>query len=115
MSVASLKPFSDVPTPQFPSEARRTAGVLHRTPYDRGRDLPRLIPLWPSEIADETPAGCTRLIQKLRRALREERRRGVAGHWTYDLARHFALHCAYRHELARLGRAAAVLASTIGR
>ena len=70
--------------------------------YDRVRDLARLLPLWPAEIADDTPEGRQRIVQRLRRALREERRRGLAGHWTYDLARHAALLQAYKHEVARL-------------
>ena len=40
------------------------------------------------------------MLAKLRRALRAERRRGVAGHWTYDLARHVELLHLYRQELA---------------
>jgi hypothetical protein len=49
---------------------------------------------------DESPAGRRRIIARLRRALREERRRGIAGHWTYDLARHAALHRALQAEMA---------------
>ncbi len=76
-----------------------TATVARR-PYVRARDLPRLIALWPREIADESPQGRLRLLRKLRQTLREERRRGIAGHWCYDLARHAALLAAYRHEVA---------------
>ena len=65
--------------------------------YCRERDLPRILPLWPAELADPSADAQRRLIVKLRRALREERRRGLAGHWAYDLARHAALH---RAELA---------------
>lgn len=71
--------------------------------YDRRRDLPRLIPLWPHEIADDTPQGRARLIARLRTALRAERRRGLAGDWTYDLARHRNLLRAYRVEVAAAG------------
>ena len=73
-----------------------------RSRYDRGRDLPGLLPLWPSEIADDSPAGRHRIVQKLRRALRQERRRGLAGHWTYNLTRHAALLRAWQSETARL-------------
>jgi len=45
--------------------------------YLRSRDLPKLIALWPHD-----------LLAKLRRAPRAERRRGLAGHWSYDLNRH---------------------------
>ena len=48
--------------------------------YCRARDLPRLIALWPREIADLTEHGRRHLLAKLRRALRKERRRGLAGH-----------------------------------
>ena len=77
--------------------------------YDRVRDLPSLIPLWPAEITDETAAGRTHIVRKLRRALREERRRGLAGHWTYNLSRHSALLRAYRHEVTKLDAAGVVV------
>jgi len=83
--------------------AIRTLAPEHRVatrPYDRARDLPRLVPLWPSEITDMTPEKHHRLIQRLRRALRDERRRGLAGSWTYDLARHARLYRALQAELA---------------
>ena len=72
--------------------------------YDRSRDLPGLLPLWPSEIADATEAGRHRIVQKLRRALREERRRGLAGHWAYNLTRHAALLRALQSEMAPADR-----------
>jgi hypothetical protein len=68
--------------------------------YTRSRDLPRLVPVWPHELATQTPADHLRLLAKLRRALRAERRRGLAGHWAYDLARHAHLLRAYRCETA---------------
>jgi hypothetical protein len=61
--------------------------------------LPRVLPLWPHEVEDESPEGRRRILAKLRRALRAERRRGIAGHWTYDLARHVELLRVYRLEL----------------
>ncbi|MEZ5853483.1 MAG: hypothetical protein R3D67_01585 [Hyphomicrobiaceae bacterium] len=67
--------------------------------YDRHRDLPRLLPLWPAEIADTTPEGSRHIIQRLKRALREERRRGIAGDWTYDLRRHAGLSNALKAEM----------------
>lgn len=68
--------------------------------YDRCRDLPRLVSLWPHEIANPGPEGHLRIVQRLRRALREERKRGLAGDWTYDLARHAGLYRALRAEIA---------------
>jgi hypothetical protein len=70
--------------------------------YARARDLPKLIALWPHELADESVEGCRLVLGKLRRALRAERRRATSGHWSYDLNRHVALVSAYKAELARL-------------
>ena len=70
--------------------------------YCRARDLPRLLAIWPHEIEDLSPAARVRLVAKLRAALRAERRRGLSGHWTYDLARHRQLLAAYRAEHALL-------------
>jgi hypothetical protein len=70
--------------------------------YDRWTELPRILPLWPAELADDSAQGRQLILAKLRRALRAERRRGIAGHWTYDLARHVELLRIYRLELARL-------------
>jgi hypothetical protein len=73
----------------------------------RLRDLARLLPLWPHEIADASLAGQRRICRLLMKALRHERQRGVAGHWTYDVGRHAALVRALRPELARLARISA--------
>jgi hypothetical protein len=72
--------------------------------YKRARDLPRLLPLWPHEIEVGSIAEHARLLARMRRALRMERQRGIAGHWTYDLARHAQLLSAYRAETAAYGR-----------
>ncbi len=68
--------------------------------YVRHRDLPRLVALWPWELETPDRAARQRLLARLRRALREERRRGRAGHWAYDLGRHARLLAAYRAEVA---------------
>jgi hypothetical protein len=68
--------------------------------YQRARDLPKLIALWPIELEDQSLAGELRILGKLRRALRAERARGLAGHWSYDLNRHLGLLSAYKGELA---------------
>lgn len=70
--------------------------------YDRDRDLPRLIPIFAHEHADHSPAGRRRLIARLLRGLRDERRRARAGHWGYDPCRHRALAWAYGQELRLL-------------
>jgi len=74
--------------------------------YERSRDLPRLVALWPRELKDESAEGIGRVLEKLRRALRAERRRAMSGHWSYDLNRHLALLSAYKAEAARLEAAA---------
>jgi hypothetical protein len=70
--------------------------------YQRQRDLPCLLPLWPHEIRDETATGARKLIARLQCALRAERQRGRAGHWSYDLNRHLDLVQAYKSEVAAL-------------
>jgi cobalamin biosynthesis Mg chelatase CobN len=59
--------------------------------------------LWPHELEDESPGARHRILARLRQALRAERRRGLSGHWTYDLARHVELLRVYREELAAVG------------
>ncbi len=71
-------------------------------PVDHRTALCRLLPLWPHELEDESVPARLRIIARLRKALRAERRRGLAGHWTYDLARHVELLRLYRAELAAL-------------
>lgn len=73
--------------------------------YVRARDLPRLIALWPRELCDQTPEGSLLILSKLRRALRAERRRALAGHWSYELNRHLGLTTAYKAELGMMRRA----------
>jgi hypothetical protein len=70
--------------------------------YRRGAMLPRLIPVGPEAIADDTAAGRRRILGLLARALRAERSRGRAGHWTYSLDRHVGLLQAFRAERAAL-------------
>ena len=93
-----------MPQNTSPRKARPRLTSAHRLPapppYDRHRDLPRILPMWPHEIDDMTPEKHLRLLQRLRRALREERRRGIAGSWTYDLARHARLFRALQAEIA---------------
>jgi hypothetical protein len=93
--------------PSTPTKTDPTRETTPRDRYARARDLPRLIGLWPWEIQDQTLAGHERLLKLLRRALRLERQRGLAGHWTYDLARHASLLNAYRCELANFREARA--------
>lgn len=91
------------------AELSRTAAAAVRTTldvgvaaYDRRRMLPRLIGAGPDLIADETRAGRLRIVKMLGRALRGERGRGRAGHWTYSLDRHVGLVQALRAEASAL-------------
>ncbi|MEJ0012321.1 MAG: DUF6477 family protein [Bauldia sp.] len=85
----------------------RTVGAMVARgiePYDRARHLPRILPVGPDHIADTSAAGRRAIVRRLARALRAERNRGRAGHWTYDLNRHIALAQAYAAERAALAR-----------
>jgi hypothetical protein len=71
-----------------------------RLEHDRRAAIAKVLALWPHEIEDESLSGRERILAKLRQALRAERRRGLSGHWTYDLGRHVELLRVYREELA---------------
>ena len=62
----------------------------------------RLLPLWPRDLADRSLDGRKKLIAVLERALRQERRRGHAGHSAYAIERHAALYRALKKERASL-------------
>ncbi len=72
--------------------------------YDRARMLPRLVGFDLRELKKPGPALDAAIRAKLERALRSERQRGVAGHWTYDLNRHLALMQALDAESRRPSR-----------
>jgi len=74
--------------------------------YDRGRMLPRVLPLGPSDISGPEPETTRRIVLKLASALRVERARGRAGHLTYDLNRHIGLLQAMKAEQERLAASA---------
>ena len=80
------------------TRAARKPGVGRPQRYDRAWDLPRLLAVWPQELADMTLAGRERMLARLKQALRAERQRGVAGHWTYDVSRHAQLITAFKSE-----------------
>lgn len=90
-----------------PESAARVIQPSASIQYCRETQLQKLLPLWPHEIADRTYNGVTRIVTLLARALRAERQRGKAGHWTYDISRHLALVNALRQERAELKRLAA--------
>lgn len=83
-------------------QAVRAAVRAGAVEYQRASILPRLVAVAPAEVADDSPAGTRRILALLARALRSERRRGRAGHWSYDLNRHIGLRQAMLAETARL-------------
>jgi hypothetical protein len=82
------------------ADAVVTAGAER---YERARHLPRLLPIGPEEIGDTSRLGSRKILLRVARALRAERARGRAGHWTYDMNRHIGLIQAYRAELSGSG------------
>jgi hypothetical protein len=68
--------------------------------YDRTIHLPRVLP--GADLFGDSDKEQRRLLARLARALRSERNRGRAGHWTYDLNRHIALAQAWHAERRRL-------------
>jgi hypothetical protein len=80
----------------------RAIGPPAAHPINRRAALSRVLALWPQEIDDLSVEGRCNILSRLKRALRAERRRGIAGHWAYDLARHVELLHVYRQELASL-------------
>ena len=85
-------------TKDHPKGCGPQAGDRHSSGYDRLRDLPRLLRLWPDEVLKLRPEDQTRLIHRLSNMLRAERQRGIMRHWSYDLTRHAALLRALRAE-----------------
>lgn len=73
--------------------------------YVRERILPRLLPLAGFDLQTDDPETIARIVSALARALRAERTRGRAGHWSYDLNRHIGLVQALRAETALLRQA----------
>ena len=72
--------------------------AAHSTTYDRFRDLPRLLRLWPEDVRRLREADQCWLVDRLAQMLRGERQRGINRHWSYDLTRHAALLRAWRAE-----------------
>src|SRR5690606_14417269 len=64
------------PKPRRTRKAPAGAGQATAAAYERKRDLPGLIALWPWEIDTGSVEAQKRLVTMLRRALRRERKRG---------------------------------------
>ena len=62
------------------------------------------IALWPADLdlTDATIKGRQAVLDCLLKRCRAERRRSLAGHWTYCLPRHRELICAYYIEAEEL-------------
>jgi hypothetical protein len=75
-----------------------------RIEWQREKMLPRLIGVGPEEIADRSGGGRSRILRRLMSALRSERMRGRAGHWSYSLDRHVGLVQAVEAERGALRR-----------
>ena len=78
---------------KMPETAKKPCRIAEATiaGWDRARMLPRLIAIAPEEVADDSREGHRVVVGRLVRALRGERERGRAGHWSYSLDRHFGL------------------------
>ena len=63
--------------PSRPDRRTKDGSTPNLCRYERRRELPRILPLWPHEIEDESLAGRRRVVAKLARLLRAERRRGI--------------------------------------
>jgi hypothetical protein len=97
--------LSSSPAATMRDRATRAVGAVVSAgvaAYQRQTCLPPLLPLMPAEMADTSEAMRRRIVARLARALRAERMRGRAGHWTYDINRHIALRQAYEAERLQL-------------
>lgn len=70
--------------------------------YNRQRDLPKLIAVWPRELEDMSLGGTEAIIAHIKKVLNAVRVSAIADHWSYDLGRHVGLMCALRAEERRL-------------
>jgi hypothetical protein len=70
------------------------------TRYDCNQHLDRLLGGY-SDIWSAAASEPAATIARLKRALRSQRQLGRAGHWSYDLNRHFGLLQALKAELSR--------------
>ncbi len=91
-----------VPVKAAPPRAFSPPTTASKHGYERNRDLPRLVNMWPNEVAAMQESDRSLIVLRLMRALRAERRRGQHGAWTYDLSRHALLLAAYRSERREL-------------
>ncbi len=72
------------------SVARRMAAGCTSNRLDKLVEAENVFGRGTREMPGDIPAR-RRAVARIARALREERRRGKSGHWSYDLNRHIAL------------------------
>ena len=95
------------PSPRMKQSKARFTGLVQtqchqgKKHYDRNRDLPGLLHLFPAEVEKLDDANKGAILHRIILALRAERKRGRSGHWRYSLARHIALMQAACTEKAR--------------
>ena len=70
--------------------------------YNRRRDLPGLLHLFPAEIVKLDRVSDKAVLKRLLALTKGERLRGRSGHWRYSLTRHIGLMQALRAEKRRL-------------
>ncbi len=83
---------------RYPPTPHRTAERLDIDTLVK--ELSAALRLWPSEIDLVSPHGLVKMEGCVHRALREQRRRSIAGHWSYDIACHARLLELHRHIIA---------------
>ena len=103
------------PSAKSRRENPRSAAIAAIERWDRDRMLPRLIPVGPEELADDSREGRLEILRRLASALRGERVRGRAGHWSYSLDRHVGLVQAQAAELRLLAAIGAPTKTPRGR
>ncbi len=95
-----------LPDPRTHHSAKSQA---RRSEWVRERMLLRLLPISADDLVDTGPAGRRAVVRRLLSALRGERARGRAGHWSYSLDRHVALARALAEERQALAEVEAGL------
>lgn len=72
--------------------------------YDRERDLPRHLAIWPRELRDYSIPGTETIIARIQKVLRACYAAALRDHWSYSVNRHIALLAALKCERARLAQ-----------
>jgi hypothetical protein len=70
--------------------------------YVRGRDLHKIIAVWPKELNDVSIAGTRHIVKRLHEVLSAHYALALRKHYSYDVNRHVALAVALNAEKAIL-------------